>query len=139
MKLRLVVLGILAASPTLAQAQIKVALKIPAEFRGIWVEDGKTCKKRDSFHRAIVGKNSFAHRNAKFKISGALIQPNGSIIGYGSGRLGGTESVRVDVAMQLHSGGLVMKAYVGDLTMTFIRCSAVLGTETTIENAVDRL
>ena len=109
--------------PAAAADQIQLSLEVPKPFRGVWTEDGTTCKKRDAAKHARIGKTIFEHRQSRFEIAGVRNMSEGSIVADAYLVKDGTRT-RTEISMQMVDP-FAMLANVGGVPMVFIRCSAV--------------
>jgi hypothetical protein len=125
-------------APAAAGDQIQLSLEVPKPFRGVWAEDGSSCKKRDAAKHARIGKTIFQHRQSRFEIAGVRNASEGSIIADAYLVKDGTRS-RTDMTMQMVDP-FAMLANIGGVPMVFIRCSAIEPTwGDVIGGAADRM
>lgn len=124
--------------PAAAADQIQLSLEVPKPFRGVWTEDGTTCKKRDAAKHARIGKSAFEHRQRRFEIAGVRNMSEGSIVADAYLVKDGTRT-RTEISMQMVDP-FAMLANVGGVPMVFIRCSAIEPSwADIIGGAVDRM
>lgn len=136
--LALALAGGVVAVPAAASDPMLLSLEVPKPFRGVWAEDGSSCKKRDAAKHARIGKTIFEHRQSRFEIAGVRNASEGSIIADAYLVKDGTRS-RTDITMQMVDP-FAMLANIGGVPMVFIRCSAVEPTwGDVIGGAVDRM
>ena len=112
--------GGVVAVPAAAAASdpILLSLEVPKPFRGVWAEDGSSCKKRDAAKHARIGKTIFQHRQSRFEIAGVRNANEGSIIADAYLVKDGTRS-RTDITMQMVDP-FAMLANIGGVPMVLI-------------------
>jgi len=129
--------GVLSA-PAAAADTIQLSLEVPKPFRGVWTEDGTSCKKRDAAKHARIGKTRFVHRQSRFEVAGVRSNGARGIIADAYLMGDGTRH-RTEIALEMVDS-FAMLATVGGVPMAFIRCSAVEPSwSDVIGGAVDRM
>jgi hypothetical protein len=117
---------------------IGLSLELPKPFRGVWTEDGTSCKKRDAFNHAKISKNVFLHRKSKFEIVGVRSSRENKIVADAYLIADGQRN-RTQVALEMINDW-TMIADMGGVPMAFMRCSAKAPTHNdTINRAIDRM
>ena len=130
----------LALLPVHASATNMIGLsrEMPKQFRGIWAENGTSCKKRDSFKHAKISKKVFFHRKSKFEIAGVRKNTERNIVADVYLIADGTRH-RTDIAMDMVDD-YTMAANIGGVSMIFIRCSTLPALWNDIaDRAIDRM
>lgn len=124
--------------PVTAADTIQLSQEVPKPFRGVWAEDGTSCKKREAAKHARISKKVFVHRQSRFEVAGVRSDSERRIVADVYLVAGGNRS-RTEITMEMVDN-FAMLANVGGVPMTFIRCSAVEPSwSDVVGGAVDRM
>jgi hypothetical protein len=114
--------GLLPVTPVAADT-IRVSMEMPKPFRGVWAEDGTSCKKRDAARHARIGKSAFVHHRSRFEVAGVRSNNERSIVADVYLVTDGARN-RAEIKLDMVDN-FTMLANIGGVPMVFIRCSAV--------------